>query len=99
IVSQDILALDIPLWAGKKLFERQRTFPGRASQSHASFKGDQRRRQIGSVHTETAMAAHDREVILIWASHCRAVRSAFLQARRQRTPIIQTPGTLAQIAT
>src|SRR5215471_20212435 len=32
IVSQDILALYISLWAGKKLFERQRTLSGGAGQ-------------------------------------------------------------------
>src|SRR5262249_59927794 len=96
--SQDILALGIPLGASKKLFEGQSAFPSGASEGHVSPKGYQRRCQIRSVHTETAMAAHDREVILIRAGHCRTVRTAFLQARRECTPIIQTPGTLAQIA-
>jgi hypothetical protein len=50
------------------------------------------------MYTETAMAAHDRQVILIWAGHCRTVSTAFLQAGRERAAVVQTPGTLTQIA-
>src|SRR5437870_2378192 len=48
--------------------------------------------------TETAMAAHDRQVVLIRAGHCRTGSPAFLQAGRERTAVVQTPWTLAQIA-